>query len=408
MKFFLHTGFALLAVGCLTVSAQESRTWTDTKGRTLTGVFVRQDDSTVWVKRDDGKEIPIPKKSLSAGDLKQLESIGGGGSGGGGEAGAAVGRFATVKVDPSKWAPRTGGFGIGSLTYPASLETEHFIVAGAEKTRPALMLAYADAAERLWADIATDLPSLTEVFKGRKMPIILVDGEKEAAAFASWHEKHAEDSPTVRPESMLDTSTIAPFSLDPKFAAEAGLSTTGRLFRLDSKKAEHNRKTWPERIHFLSGDLFRQVMGRPKDNGSFNLGMVVLSFSYQREELICGRIESEIFFGGDSEVEGFKNGRNWAGATKKLLKGGANPDIKSYLESSAAKAEPRDLGFGLGLMRFIHDDPARNAGWGKMLDKVRKEEKCPTDEEFTKAIGFDSPQALNAAWKEYMLSDKFQ
>ena len=50
-------------------------------------------------------------------------------------------------------------------------------------------------------------------------------------------------------------------ALDKKFADEAGLTIAARLFRLDSKNAEHNRKTWPQRIHFLSGDIIAQFDG---------------------------------------------------------------------------------------------------------------------------------------------------
>ena len=414
MKSPLLRGLALsvFAAASLAASAEESRTWTDVKGRKLEGSFLRQDESTVWVKRGDGKEIAIPKKTLSVDDLKHLQTAvpapdasPGPATGG---AATASGRFATVKLDPASFKPREGGFKIGTMTYASNLETDHFLVGGYEKTRPAVVAAYADALERLWIDVAADLPEIAEVFKGRKMPIILADGEKEATAFATWHEKHADESTSVSSEYRLPTSSIATFSLDPKFAEEKGFSTTGRLFRLDAKSAQSSRRTWPERIHFVASDLFGQMIGRPNDNEDFNLSMVRLSFAYHREELICGRIESEVSFGGGSEVEGFKNGRNWAGATKKLLKGGATPDIKGFLQTNASKAEPRDLGFGLGLMHLIQADPAKKAGLNKLLGETRKNDKCPTDEQFAKALGFDSPQALNVAWKDYMVSVAFQ
>ena len=393
-----------LIASCPCAPGQESRTWTDLKGRKLEGTFVKQDETSVWVRRPDGKELTILKKTLSKDDLEHLEEAPVSTT----PAAAKGGRFDSVAIDPAAWKARPGGFKLQSLVYPTNLETEHFIIGASPKTRPAVLLAYAEAAERVWADIAADFPQIADAFDGRRLPLLLTEGESEAKKVASWNLKHAQDSRTVSPNYNLDTYIIAGFSLDEDFAEEAGLTSYGRMFRLDSKTAEHMRKTWPQRVHFLTEDILRQMVGSAKNNGDYSLSMVRLSLCYHREELVCGKIESEVSFGGGSEVEGFKNGRNWAGATKKLLTAGANPDIKSFLESSAQKAQPRDLGFGLGLMHFIQADPARLDGFGKLLAAAGEEEECPDPEAFAKGLGFESPAELNAAWRDYMLSDAFE
>lgn len=397
---------AALTLSCL--SAQEARTWTDTKGRKLEGALVKHDDSTVWVRKGDGKEVAIPKASLSEADRQFLTTAPAPAPGAAPATGGSSGRFHSVRLDPSLWKPRPDGFKLGTLLYATSLESEHFIIASNAKVRPAIMTAYADAAERLWADIAVDVPAVGETFKGRKLLIILSDSEKDAEVFSSWHRKHAESSTEISPNFTLTDSSIAGFSLDSAFAKEAGLTVAGRLFRLDDKEAESQRKTWPERIHFLAGDIIGELAPRNRSNGEYSLSMVKLCFSYHREELVCGKIESEVSFGGGEGVEGFKNGRNWAGATKKLLKGGASPDIEAFMKAHGSEAEPRDLGFGLGLMHFIHADPARVTGFGKIFESAGESGKAPDPEAFAKGLGFDSPSALNKAWKDYMVSDAFQ
>ncbi len=397
----IFTAFVLFAAGCLT--AQEARTWTNAKGQKLEGSLVKQDDTTVWVLKGDGKEVAIPKRSLSEEDQKHLQ-----GAVPASAAASAAGRFATARIDPAAWKPRVDGFKLGTLVYPAHVETEHFVVAAISKIRPAMLLAYAEAAERLWTDIAADLPALAKAYEGRKLPIILANDEKDAETFSNWHDEHADASNTVARAYNLEGFTIASFSLDEEFAKEAGLTISGRLFRMDAKKAEHARKTWPQRIHFLTDDIIRHMLGNLKNNEDNSLSLTRLCFCYQREELVCGRIESEVTFGGGGDVEGFKNGRNWAGATKKLLKAGSRPDIASFLETPGAKAEPRDLGFGLGLMHFIHAAPARLDGFGKVLADAGAAKKCPDPETFATGLGFDSPEALNVAWRTYMESDAFQ
>jgi hypothetical protein len=407
----LLTGFALLAAGCLAASAQEARTWTDVKGRKMEGSFLKQDDATVWVKRADGREVAIPKNTLSEDDLKHLESATPAPQSSGAPAAdsGSAGRFNDAKIDPAAFKPREGGFGLGGLVFPSSIETDHYIVAGSAEIRPAMLKIYAEVGERLWHDMVADFPEMAEAFSdGTRMSLLIFDDEKEHKVFAGWHDKHAEESSTVSPAYNMERMTISGFRFDKKFAAEEKISTRGRAFRMDGKGYQHNRKTWPQRIHFLSGDLIGHWIGNPSDNGDFSLSMVGFCLSYHREQLICGRIESEVSFGGSGEVEGFKNGRNWAGATKKLLKAGTRPDIKSFLEGVASKANPRDLGFGLGLMQFIHKDPARRQGLSKLIHNASKDKKCPDDAGFAKGLGFDSPEALNAAWLEYMNSDAFQ
>jgi hypothetical protein len=399
----LAAPIALLTLGCL--SAQEARTWTDIKGRKLEGAFVKQDDATVWVRKGDGKEVAIPKASLSEDDRKHLTTATPAAPG---KSTASTGaRFNTARIDVAAWKPRPEGFQIGTQLYPIMIESEHFIFAGGAKARPAVLTAYAEAVERLWIDMATDLPGLAAAFEGKKMPVLLLDGEKEAKSFAKWHEEHADASPNVSPSYNLSRYVIVAFHLDKDLAKEKGLTTLGRVYRLDSKKAEHTRKTWPARIHFFAEDILRQLTGDPDNNGKYSVASLRLAHSYHREEQICGKIESEVSFGG-AALEGFRNGRNWAGATKKLLKDGIQPDIASFLETRNSEVEPRDLGFGLGLMHFIHADPARIEGFAKILETAAKDDKAPDPETFAKGLGFDSPEALNKAWRDYMVSDAFQ
>jgi hypothetical protein len=401
----LVAAFATLTLGCL--AAQEARTWTDIKGRKLEGSFVKQDDATVWVRRGDGKEVAIPKTSLSEDDRKHLVTATPAPAAPS-KPGASTGaRFATAKIDTAAWTPKPEGFKLGTQLFPVSIESDHFIIAGGAKARPAMLIAYAEAAERLWIDMATDLPGLATAFEGKKMPVLLLDGEKEANPFAKWHEEHADASPNVSPSYNLDSYVIVAFRLDKDLAEERGLTTLGRVYRVDSKKAEHTRKTWPARIHFFSEDILRQLTADPDTNGKYSIASLRLVYSYHREEQVCGKIESEVSFGG-AALEGFRNGRNWAGATKKLLKDGIQPDISSFMETRNSEVEPRDLGFGFGLMHFIHSDPARTEGFAKILETAAKDDKSPDPEAFAKGLGFDSPEALNKAWKDYMVSDAFQ
>jgi len=414
----------LLTAGVLSLSfaqADTPRNWTDTKGRTISGSFVRQDDQTVWVRRSDGKDLAIPKNSLSDGDKVFLSTMTSVPSTGGGAAKPAspTGDFNSVKVDPTSFKPVAGGFKLDNIGFANAIETDHFIIAATEKVKPVITNAYGDAAERLWADLTKDLPAFSKGFEGNKFLIVLADGEGEAKIVDSWHEKHAQSarkSSSYISHPDLTQANIVGFNMSDSFAAEHHVCSFARMFRTDAKTAKNGNRTWEQRIHFLTADLLRQAQGGEKssysyrgdDDTSYNLIGFNLAFSYQREFAVCGRIETEVHFSGSgADVEGFKNGKGWALGTKKLIKGGAKPDLDGFLKLDVDKIAPRDLGMGYGLMQMIRKDPKKMAGLDDMITHLQNSKKNPTPAEFAKFLGYDSVDALNTAWLAFMESDAF-
>ena len=389
-----------MLLAAVTVATGEVRTWTDVKGRTLKGKYVKQDDSAVWLMRDNGRQVRIVKSTLSESDRKHLEELSnlpGQGK-----------RFDTRDLDPSVWKPRDGGFKFDGIHYLNTLEGDHFIVVAGTKVRDSVIRSYLEAAERLWLDVATDLPLLTETFKGRRMLIVLADGDDQAQLFANWHGKHADRANVSSSSYRLIEHTIVSFTLGSDLAAEAGLMRSGRFFRIDAKNAQNTRLEWTGRIHFMASELLRNVIWSVKTNDGHTFSLLQLSFAYHREESICGRIETKVTFGFGEDVEGFSNGRNWAGYTRKILKQGHGPNIESYLKKKGSEAVARDLGFGHGLMYFIHKDPARLGGFNKVLVDAVADNKVPDANSFAKALGYASTTALNEAWLAFMLSDEFE
>ena len=342
--------------------------------------------------------VQIPKKTLSEADQKHLETLTN--LPGQGE------RFDTRTLGASSWKARPGGFEFDKLRYLSAYESDHFIVLADSKVREKILASYAEAAERLWVDMATDLPMLKDSFKGRKMLIVLADGEEDAKIFESWHKGHAERT-NLSGFFRVGTYTIVTFRLDSDLADKAGLASSGRLFRTDVKKAQNIRLKWQQRIHFLASEILSVALRPTRNHDGYTLSMLGLSHSFHRESIICGAIETAVSFGGGDGIEGFSNGRNWASPTRKLLSKGARPSIESYLKKQGSDAAPRDLGFGHGLMCFIHHNPIRLAGFNKVLETAVSDEKVPTAESFAKGLGYDSPAALDAAWLKFMQSDEF-
>lgn len=409
---------ATLAVVALPFSpayAEAVRNWTDTKGRTVSAVFVRQDADNVWIKRADGREVQVPKNTLSDADQVYLATVPAGAPPAGGTtpaAGAATRSglqdFNTVKVDPTSFKPRSGGLALDGFSLPNTLETDHFLVAASDKTKPAVISMYAEAAERTYLDLVAGLPSIGAAYEGRKKVIILFENETEGALMESWHSHYASGNKrSLSHDSQMSERNVGYLDLSADDAEKLGFCPQVRTFRLNSKTAESMKKNWGKRIHFLTSDLLNWGLGNPYGSDGYSFSIVLLCYAYEREFALGGKIETEVIMSG-AEVEGFKNGKAWAAATKKLLKNGGKPDIDAFLRTLDSKAAPRDLGFGFGLMQFIRKDPARLAGLDKSMESLKKKRIFSDPKEFIANLGYESPEALNAAWLKYLESDAFQ
>lgn len=69
----MRTSLLFLFAAATLCGAPETRTWTDTQGRTIEAAFVKADEKTVTVLRD-GKEVAIPLASLSGTDLAWIHN----------------------------------------------------------------------------------------------------------------------------------------------------------------------------------------------------------------------------------------------------------------------------------------------------------------------------------------------
>jgi hypothetical protein len=395
--------------------AEAPRDWTDTKGRMVSAVFVRQDADNVWVRRGDGKEVQVLKSTLSDADQIYLASVptgpvtpGGKAPAPGGSTKSGLADFNTVKVDPALFKPRPGGLVLDGFSLPNTLETDHFVIAASDKTKPAVISMYAEAAERTYLDVVAALPSIATAFENRKKVIILYENETEGGLVESWHSHYAtSEKPQLFHNSKMVERTISYLDLHLEEAEKLGYCPQIRTFRLNSKVAESMKKNWGRRVHFLVSDILNWGARNPFGSDGYSFSIVTMCYSYEREFAISGKIETEVIMSG-AEVEGFKNGRAWAAATKKLLKNGGRPDIDTFLHTLDSKAAPRDLGFGFGLIQFIRKDPARLAGLDKSYAALAKKRIFNDPKEFIADLGYDSPEAFNAAWLKFLESDAFQ
>lgn len=416
--FPLSAGVLLLFFAQSTATA-DSRTWTDTTGRTLQGKLVRQEPAKVWVERPDGSQVPIDKSRLSPADLEFLKSqpvsaattppaaSSAAPAGARPKPGQSV--FKSARIDRAAWVTSAETFDAGGAAFTQRLETPHYLILATAKVKPDLLAAYAEAGERVFADCVNDLPSLATLLKDKRMAIFLVDSDLEHKAFGAW----------LANRSNLgfnwDNHTIASVPVPEETASSLKVLEAAREFRTDKNSSTAQRSlVWPNRLHFLAGDLLYNYMeeipaGEPAADGTRrSFSTIRLGYAFYKEWQIAGRIDTAVSVGG-TVVEGFQNGRRWADAVRKVLKNPAGkPSLEKLLTTRSTEAQPIDIASAFGMMQFLNADPARFKGFDSMLQGARESKATPTAEVIAKAAGFDSPAAFDTAWIAFMSSDAFR
>ena len=401
---------ALAARFLCSPASAEFRKWTDAgSGRSMEAEFVSQTDAKVTVRLKDGKEIAIEKARLSKVDQEFLKTekldpatatalVSG-------AAARPVG-FNEVKINKHAWnrpAPPQD-LKVTTVDFPVQVETPHFFLAGTPKVRTEFIDIYAESAERLWTQMTLFVPPIADMFKEKRMALWLIEDKDTNVKFGNWVAKNMQRGSTY----TWDRSTICYVNFSEDYASSQKFLPSGRTFRMDMKGNMRNLK-WPERIHFIAGDIFRMYLDPVKENGEFSLNLIELGFAYYLESEICGNIATEVTYGGGASVEGFSNGRAWPATMKNLLKNPAvKPGIEKILKTEVSKAQPLMVGTVFALLHWLLHDPARSRAFNELLAAAIKDTKAPDPAAFAKACGFDSAAAFDAALVAYMKSDQFK
>jgi hypothetical protein len=382
--------------------APTPRKWTDVSGRVVEAALVSADEKSVTLRLANGQTATVEKARLSQADLDFLKQAPAGAV----AAPAAFGAknqpvYFSAPVDPKTWKERTPieSFGVTNYDFGSQLETPHVLVTASKKVRDSYRTAHAESAERLVHQIRSDFPALAP----------RLDAKKFAVFLASNTEEHSKIGAAIMiigsPNMLWDETSITSLSFNRETAEKFGLHPVSRAFNLEQFGNDHGNIRWTERIHFLTDSVTRNAL--PYDNGESSWGMFLLGYSFYLEKLIAGKIETKVRFSGENElVEGFKTG--WENATKKILgKSPVKPSIAKLTKQESADAEPIEVAYGYGLMRYLLGDPGRKAGLNTMLEACVKDGRIATADDYVKALGATSADDFDAKWLAYLKSPEF-
>jgi hypothetical protein len=424
----------LLALPVPQASALEMRHWLKIDGTMFEAEFVRQVGEKVQLRDKDGRNVELLKTQLSFGDLdyiaenappdKTIKSLGSSGP-----KPKLPNPAREVKVDRKTFKKEAGDFKINSRTYRVC-ETPHFKIMYMKPTDP---LDIGELAERLWVDTAFFHSTFIGKWTDRKMGIILVNDDEAYEDIGSWYADMiagigtdpAKDS-AERIRKTWPKSASGSVNMPQAQADEQNIFSNLRVFRtfrslVDSTgkvvKKEPVKGVWvPFNTHCLAGDLLDVQAGGTSGatpEGSF---AIFTGHSYYKEIQLNGKSEtSKLHTAGTGKdvgsAGGFNSDKDWAGELKKLLRkkeGPWKPDLATLFRIKDNDARQADMVFAYAFSRFLQSTPERLTAYNKLCQKIDTANQVPDLAEIAALYGYESAEALQKAWEEWMDSSDFK
>ena len=415
---------AVLAGAVATTGAAEIRTWTSADGRTIEAELVSFDGKTVSLKGANGQRYAFDKSKLSQGDLEYLKEYAPA-PGGSTTTPAKPGKVASpakeAKIDTKTFTKGEKRFEIPQATFEV-LETPHFKILHSEKAKPAEI---AELAERLWIDTAFFHPTFAQKFTQRKQAIFLVEEETTFLAIGDWYCGLLEETGNPDAAAMVkktwSQAAAGRVMLPATIADGNGVLPVARVFRSYEKSSEEKdgvgdrvKGVWvPFRVHCISGDLLDVQIGNVSGFGARGLHGITTGYSYYKEVFLTGKSETSLLSAESAEdaksTGGFEGASSWPDELKKVIrKKELTPALATIIDLTPQNATPATNVLAYSFIHFLHSSQERVAGWAKLVERISTSSQVPEAEDMAKLLGFDSAEALEKAWIEYITGSAFR
>lgn len=414
---------AFMAVATCPNVFAELRTWTSADGRTIEAELVSFDGKTVNLKGPTGQRYAFDKSKLSQGDLEFLKDYApaAGSSLTTPKAGKVASPAKEAKIDAKTFVKGDKQFETPQHKFDV-LETPHFKVLHSAKAKPAEI---AELAERLWIDTAFFHPTFAQKFTDRKQAIFLVDEETTYLAIGEWYAGLLDEIGRGDAAEMVKKtwplSAAGAVSLPANIADGNGVLPTARVFRTYEKsseeedgKGERIKGVWvPFRVHCIAGDLLDVQIGNVSGFGANGLHGLTIGYAYYKEVFLTGKSETSLLSAESAEdaksTGGFRGSDSWADELKKAIrKKEVTPKMDSIINLTPQNATPATNVLAYSFIHFLHSSPERVAGWPKLIERISTSSQVPEPEDMAKLLGFESAEAMEKQWIEYISGGSFR
>lgn len=420
-RFIKHTTLlATIALAAL-VHAEDVRTWTSLKGTTVEATVGKLEGPIAVLVTKDRKEIKLPVTELSLADRQYLvenfqapEDIL--------TAGELSEPEKSVKIDTSTFKKLDDNLKLSkdqSEGLFEQLQTEHFLIAYAGDVRPQVV---AEIAERLWHGMAFYHMNFRRDWGDKRRLILLCEDREAYKWLGNWYGEvlgaQANDADgqlrvqqhTATWNRVGGTSIELPDELcqDRKFHSMAS------VFNMDNER-EFKKVFTAFPTHVLAGHLLNQQMGGVGSVGKKGYFTLVTGHAYFKEIKLSGKTETHLLDVGGSQGDeissksGFDDGTAWPKILKTEVKREKiKPNLEEIFAVESDTLNPAKLVLVYSFANYLQSNPKRVCAFARTIRRVESNNAIPELEELAKIYGFDSVEAFEKDWVEYLKSNEFK
>ncbi len=400
--------------------AAEMRTWTNLKGQKIKAQLVSVDDKHVRLRMEGGRDVTIERKTLSIGDQQYLKEYGGAADLEVDPKGKVGMPAKEAKIDTKLHVKRDDKFmfpaPFSSLEFDI-IETPHFLVMSSGRVRGKDT---AELAERLYHEMAFQHPGFEAKWGDEKKAIFLCGNESDYTQLGEYYRKVLTDA--GQGQEAANSAVTWPHAagaglrLDGDLCDKYGVMSSARVFKA-TNKATFKSGVWnPFPTHCLAQDVLGVQMGGVGGVGSQGYFALSTGHGYFKEIQLCDETVTHMIDANTYESDelvksgGFDDGRKWARTLRSLVKKGkVTPSIATlYRIENARELTPELTVLMYGFARYMQSTPERLACFSKAMERVDTGQTIPEPIEMAKIFGFDSVDAFEADWIEYMKSSAFK
>lgn len=405
----------LLAALVLPLAAAEKRVWTSRKGTNLEAELLRVEGKEVTLVTGDAKEVKLAMQDLSLADRQYLVEYGG--------ADAAILVEGELGLPEKEVRIDTGAF--KKLDQKLALddenavfellETEHFLVATAGKVRPQ---GVAETAERLWHGMAFQHMNFRQDWGTKRRLVLLIEDREAFEAVGKWYANLLANlgarEAAAKTTALWDKVGANEIHLSDEVKAKWNLHEEATVFNVkDDSRYDKSLESFP--THALAGDLLGQQMGGVSDYGADGYFAVLTGHAYFKEIQLTGKTETNLIdaegsgFDEITQVRGFEDGTSWARTLRGLVRRGkVEPNFEAMLTWRQDQLDPEKLVLIYSFAYWAESTPKRLSAFAQMVRRVESSNQIPEPIEIAKLFGFESVEALQKDWAEFVKSPEFK
>ena len=162
--------------------------------------------------------------------------------------------------------------------------------------------------------------------------------------------------------------------------------------------------------------LLTHQMGGVSEISPTGYFAITTGHAYFKEIQLAGKSETQLLdasnYEGDNEftsASGFEDGRSWAKTLRKLVrKGDVKPDLEKLLSYKSADLTPEQLVLIYSFAYYMESDSARITAFADMVRRIESNNQVPAPIEMAKIFGFETVEAFQNDWIEFIKSTSFK